>query len=84
MIIVFKFKVTLLSRVIAKQGMQQLKVHKVMDPELLLLLEGGVRVCVTLKGGHNSGMKLMIKLGGGGPKFVEVNTPPSGISCLLV
>ena len=84
MIAVFEFKVTLLAGIIAEQWMKKVKDHKVMDPELLLLLERGVRVRVRLKGGNNSCMKLMIKLGGGGSKFVEVNTPPSGISCLLV
>ena len=84
MIVVFEFKVTLLAWIAAKQWMKKLKDHKVMDPEPLLLLERGVRVRVRLKGGKNSRMKLTIKLGGGRPKFVEVNTPPSGIFCLLV
>jgi hypothetical protein len=55
-----------------------------MDPETLLLLRRGVRVTVRLKGGNDADMNLTIILCGGRPKFIEVDTPPSGISCLLV
>jgi hypothetical protein len=64
--------------------MKQLEDHKVMDPQLLFLLGAGVAIRVQLKEGHNAGMKLMMKLGGRGPKFVQVKTPPSDITCLLV
>ncbi len=55
-----------------------------MDPQFLILLGVGVAICVRLKGGHNAGLKLMMKLGGCGTKFVQVKTPPSDITCLLV
>ena len=55
-----------------------------MDPQFLILLGVGVAICVRLKGGHNAGMKLMMKLGGRGTKFVQVKTPPSDITCLLL
>ena len=55
-----------------------------MDPQFLFLLGTGVAIRVQLKGGHNAGMKLTIKLGGRGPKFVQVKTTPSDITCLLV
>ena len=84
MIVIFEFIVTLLAWIDTEQLMKKLKDHKVMDPEPLLLLERGVRVTVRLKGGNDTGMKLTIKLCGGQSKFIEVNTPPSGISCLLV
>ncbi len=84
MIDVFEFVFTLLAWIDTEQRMKKLKNHKVMDPEPLLLLESGVRVSVRLKGGNDTGMKLTIKLCGGQSKFIEVNTPPSGISCLLV
>ena len=55
-----------------------------MDPQFLFLLGVGVAIRVRLKGGHNAGMKLMMKLGQHGPKLVQVKTPPSDITCLLV
>ena len=55
-----------------------------MDPQFLFLFGVGVAICVRLKGGHNAGMKLMMKLGGLGAKFVQVKTPPSNITCLLL
>ena len=64
--------------------MKQLEYHKVMDPQFLFLLFSNVAILVCLKGGHNAGFKLTIKLGGRGPKFVQVTTPSSDITSLLV
>jgi hypothetical protein len=83
-IVVLKLKVRIISRVETKQGMKQLEDHKVMDPQLLFLLVSGVAILVGLKGGHDAGTKLTIKLGGRGPKFVQVKTPPSNITSLLI
>jgi len=43
-----------------------------------------VAILVGLKGGHNACIKLTMKLGGRGPKFVEVKTPCSNMTSLLV
>jgi hypothetical protein len=67
-----------------KQGMKQLEDHKVMNPQFLFFLVSSVALLVPLKGGHDAGTKLTIKLGGRGPKFVQVKTPPSDITSLLV
>ena len=84
-IVVFELnKFRIISRVETKQGMKQLEDHKVMDPQLLFLLVSGVAILVRLKGGHDAGFKLTIKLGGRGPKFVQVKTAPSNITSHLV
>jgi len=72
---VCKWKFRIISRVEMKQGMKQLKDNKVMDPQFLILLFSNVAILVGLKGGHNACIKLTMKLGGRGPKFVEVKTP---------
>ena len=74
----------IISRVETKQGMKQLEYHKVMDPQFLFLLVSDVALLVRLKGGHDAGFKLTIILGGCGPKFVQVKTPSSDITSLLV
>ena len=79
-----KWNFRIIFRVETKQGMKQLKDHEVMDPQFLFLLVSNVAILVGLKGGHNAGIKLTIKLGGRGPKFVQVKTPPSNMTSLLV
>ena len=81
---VWKWEFFVLSRVETKQGMKQLKDHKVMDPQFLILLFSNVAILVGLKRGHNACTKLMMKLGGRGPKFVKVKTPRSNMTSLLV
>ena len=72
------------ARVETKQGMKQLEYHKVMDSRFLFLLVSDVALLVHLKGGHDAGFKLTIILGGRGPKFVQVKTPSSDITSLLI
>ncbi len=74
----------IISRVETKQGMKQLEYHKLMEPQFQFFLVSDVALLVRLKGGHNAGFKLKIKLGGRGPKFVQVKTPSSDITSLLV
>ncbi len=81
---VCKWKFRIISRIETKQGMKQLKDDEVMDPQFLFLIFSNVAILVGLKGGHNACIKLMVKLGGRGPKFVEVKTPPSNMTSLLV
>ena len=75
---------SIISRVKTKQGMKQLEFHKVMDPQFLFLLFSNVALLVLLKRGQDAGVKLMIILGGRGPKFVHVKTPSSDITSLLI
>jgi hypothetical protein len=55
-----------------------------MNPQFLFFLVSSLALLVQLKGRHNACTKLTIKLGGHGPKFVQVKTPPSNITSLLV
>ncbi len=57
-----------------------------MDPQLLYLLVSGVAILVRLKGGHNTGLKLTMILGGRAPKCVHIVTifPSFDISSLLI
>ena len=81
---VCKGRFRIFSRVKTKQGMKQLKDREVMDPQFLILLFSNIAILVGLKGGHNACIELTIKLGGRGPKFVEVKTPLSNKTSLLV
>jgi hypothetical protein len=74
----------IISRVETKQGMKLLEYHKVMDPQFLCLLVPDLALLLRLKGGHDAGFKLAIILGGRGPEFVQVKTPSSDITSLLV
>jgi len=74
----------IISRVKTKQGMKQLEYHKVMNPQFLFLLISNIAILVRLKRGHNAGFKLTTKLGGRGPKLVQLTTPSPDITSLLV
>jgi hypothetical protein len=56
----------------------------VLDTQFQFFLVSSVALLVPLKGGHDASTKLTIKLGGRGLKFVQVKTPPSNTTSLLV
>ncbi len=70
MIVVFENIIALLTWIFAKQWVKKLKDRKMMDPETLHFLLGGVRVTVLLKGGNDTNLKLTMILCGGRPKFI--------------
>ena len=44
-----------------------------MDPQFLYLLLSNIAILVGLKGGHYTGLKLTIKLGGRDPKMIPMS-----------